>query len=905
MENVRKNCRGTALIEFALVLPLLVVLVFGTIDGARIFATWNRVKNAAHEGASFAQFFPLQQSQVGAACASPNNINARARAEGSDLTVAVSPAVTPACQTMTSASVVQPGQTVTVTASDAVCLPHAARRRAVGQSHGSGVGEGDSPGMIRSILRARTQRGAVTVEFAFVAPLVLLFLIGAVQVGLVVIGNAVGSNAAREGGRTATIRYECADNHVSARCPVTPSTNYGVIKAAVMARLSGLVQPSSVDVAVKCRQGSATGPVILCEKSTVNPDTDVVEVAVTWDHVGVTAWAPGTTHSSTARMVIVGRPDLSSLVPEPDGYAPGLASGIVVTDPNVDGVLDTVTMTFDEDIAQSASTAAFTVANSPTGSNSITLATVSGRVVTLKLAGSTVNTAPGSMTVSLSASPSGVVDQFGNQAEFAATAVADGAGPVLVGLTDTPGLINGRPGALDTATLTFSEPIATALSTTSVVLTDPLGGGNDSVAIAGISAGPQLTNSDGYNTSNNSSVSVSALGDEVRQLRHRDDPVAAAVLPALVHRPRDGLRLVAVLVHAVYVAGRRRGQHGSGQPHHQQHLLRGTHMKRTRKNERGSTLILVSLSLAASISVVGVVVDGGSAFAERRQMQNAADAAALSAARAFDRVVAGQESTIWTAALNTAAANGASSSTVTCKLVDEVLTEIASCPTTNNGTAPAIKALAAGVRVTVSATKPTNFIRVAGIEQFTAGGRAAAQVQGLRSGSSPFVLCAVGDSDPRSLGDGQAIPIILPDNSTNPAAIGVTYELQDPTTVGCGQSNSFKGLSDSPDTVTTPGPWVLENGDHGINVAKAIIAGNKACNGVLEPGCIVAVPLCHATAPPQEGVLYCERFGAFEIDDDSTSSRIMGTLRNGVVATGGLGGSKPLEGELRVIKLSE
>ena len=97
-------------------LPLLVVLVFGTIDGARIFATWNRVKNAAHEGASFAQFFPMHQSQVGS-CVDPNNITARARAEGTDLAVSVSPAVTPACQPMSSSSPVQPGSLVTVTVS--------------------------------------------------------------------------------------------------------------------------------------------------------------------------------------------------------------------------------------------------------------------------------------------------------------------------------------------------------------------------------------------------------------------------------------------------------------------------------------------------------------------------------------------------------------------------------------------------------------------------------------------------------------------------------------------------------------------------------------------------------------------------------------------------------------------
>ncbi|HUS61736.1 MAG TPA: hypothetical protein VMY34_06035, partial [Acidimicrobiales bacterium] len=106
-------------------------------------------------------------------------------------------------------------------------------------------------------------------------------------------------------------------------------------------------------------------------------------------------------------------------------------------------------------------------------------------------------------------------------------------------------------------------------------------------------------------------------------------------------------------------------------------------------------------------------------------------------------------------------------------------------------------------------------------------------------------------------------------------------------------------------TYPTPGLWDLLNGDHGINVAKAVIAGNSACSGGIADGCVVAVPLCHAANPPVAYELYCERFGAFQIVDDHTSSRLGGKLLDGIVATGGLGGGKPLTGELRVIKLSE
>jgi hypothetical protein len=356
-----------------------------------------------------------------------------------------------------------------------------------------------------------TERGAVAVEMVFILPLLMVLLIGSTQVGLVVLGNSVGSNAAREGVRVATIRYECADNHVSVRCPITPSTDYNVIKAAVMAKIAGLVKANTVTVSVVCRQGSATGPIVLCEKGPATPAQDVVEVTVGWHHIGATPLVNDSGHTAVARSVIVGRPDLASLAPEPDTIPPHVVPPILAFDNNVDGVIDTLTMIFDEDIQQSAAASAFTIANSPSGSNSITSATVSNRTVTLTLGGSTVNTAPGAMTVALAASATGVRDTSGNQGSFAATSTTDRAAPVLVGLSDTNGLINGYPNALDTLTLTFSEPIATSLGATTVSYTDPQGSGNDTVDIAGITAGPMTTNSNGYNTNNGSTTTVSAL----------------------------------------------------------------------------------------------------------------------------------------------------------------------------------------------------------------------------------------------------------------------------------------------------------------------------------------------------------------------------------------------------------
>jgi Flp pilus assembly protein TadG len=51
-----------------------------------------------------------------------------------------------------------------------------------------------------------------------------------------------------------------------------------------------------------------------------------------------------------------------------------------------------------------------------------------------------------------------------------------------------------------------------------------------------------------------------------------------------------------------------------------------------RRAERGQALVVFVLALVAIIAVTGLVLDGGSAFAQRRDQQNAADLAALAAA---------------------------------------------------------------------------------------------------------------------------------------------------------------------------------------------------------------------------------------------------------------------------------
>ena len=70
-------------------------------------------------------------------------------------------------------------------------------------------------------------------------------------------------------------------------------------------------------------------------------------------------------------------------------------------------------------------------------------------------------------------------------------------------------------------------------------------------------------------------------------------------------------------------------------------------------SESGQAIVLIALVIVGLIAITGLVVDGGTAFANRRQTQNAADSAALAASLAKARGTGYQS-----AALESARQNG-------------------------------------------------------------------------------------------------------------------------------------------------------------------------------------------------------------------------------------------------------
>lgn len=53
LRRLRRRDRGQTLAEFAMVLPILAILIFGLVDTARLYQSWVTMQHAAREGARY------------------------------------------------------------------------------------------------------------------------------------------------------------------------------------------------------------------------------------------------------------------------------------------------------------------------------------------------------------------------------------------------------------------------------------------------------------------------------------------------------------------------------------------------------------------------------------------------------------------------------------------------------------------------------------------------------------------------------------------------------------------------------------------------------------------------------------------------------------------------------------
>ncbi len=361
--------------------------------------------------------------------------------------------------------------------------------------------------------------------------------------------------------------------------------------------------------------------------------------------------------------------------------------------------------------------------------------------------------------------------------------------------------------------------------------------------------------------------------------------------------------------------------------------------------------------------MVGLSIDLGYAFAEKRAVQNSADAAALAGSHALTKW--STSTPTLTANTDVAAmvdANKMNSSTTqsfSCVYVDDSNSDIKDCSN-------AVPPTATGVRVVVRETHSTFFIRVVPFapHTITTSATATAHVQGITAGvgsDSPFVVCGVdtklssggkysiletstGDVQPSTeltsstldfpvasssqytvqlLGKGNSTPTPTPTGTStgggtttdtgtiDPGAYGKTYLLHDPQVADCGnKSNSFKGLADNTDNygLTIPGWFDSKTGDKAGPTRVKVNGINGCAVGTTDPnGCVLIVPIASQAS---DGKFYVVTIGAFLVSQCHANCHEGVLLKDYQIQPDGLGqwtdsgGWKPGDDGLTTVRLT-
>jgi Flp pilus assembly protein TadG len=135
-------------------------------------------------------------------------------------------------------------------------------------------------------------------------------------------------------------------------------------------------------------------------------------------------------------------------------------------------------------------------------------------------------------------------------------------------------------------------------------------------------------------------------------------------------------------------------------------------LRTDRKAERGQILVLFTIAVVVIIGMLGLVLDGGSAFAQRRDQQNVADLAAMAGADAYLTSTGDNSGDAIAAARWLAQKNGYATDAVPGEVVDVLVT-----PNTAG----------ASVKVTVTQPHNNNFSTIMGMPTWGVSATATAQ----------------------------------------------------------------------------------------------------------------------------------------------------------------------------------
>jgi Tfp pilus assembly protein PilV len=360
----------------------------------------------------------------------------------------------------------------------------------------------------------------------------------------------------------------------------------------------------------------------------------------------------------------------------------------------------------------------------------------------------------------------------------------------------------------------------------------------------------------------------------------------------------------------------------------------GQQRKLRMHDDRGVTIVLVAVLAVVLLLVAALAIDGGLAYANRRQMQNAADASAMAGTRMVDEIrfpdpsaptPAPTPDEIWTAIDESRKDNAADS--MVCYLIDAYEQRLASGQDACASPSAMVDAwnnaggVVAGVEVEQTGVKSTFFARIRGADEVSATARAAATIQPYVGGAAaPFIICGYLPRDSSAYDmldeDGNFKPEAFvrygPGGTDAPFDLQGGGQEQNEGIPGCGLGPSFNGKLDEDVTNVVVGTPAKAQQGNGFNeeIRNAVVDSQLSpCpdEGPFD-GCGMLLPIANDSNDEDGNDMYITpaNWGVFKVygNGKGNAKYTAELLAEGSVVDGGIGGAGDVgQGQARVIKL--
>ena len=259
---------------------------------------------------------------------------------------------------------------------------------------------------------------------------------------------------------------------------------------------------------------------------------------------------------------------------------------------------------------------------------------------------------------------------------------------------------------------------------------------------------------------------------------------------------------------------------------------------------RGQILVMFAIMLTSLLGALGLAVDLGVAFSQRRTMQSAADAGALAGtrliAKSANSSIAVQPEVEAVVLKNTMALGSVGS--INCNYVNDGGASLGSCVNV-------IPSGASGVDVTVDESHPTFFIRVVpgAPNSVTTSATARANVKMLSFPTDgPYLPCGV-DTQLAGGGTYSMVEKVGGTWQIRAGAVGKTYVIHGPQIEKCdAHASRYKGLAEvsaNANITSVPAWFTYKEGDSAGLISEDV-EGPDGCKAGQEViNCVVFLPI--------------------------------------------------------------